>query len=539
MDEIELLKQQAQMNRSQYESNASDPNVDESVATKYLGYDPQLKLAKLQDINGNVFYGKSDTNGAIARGEDVRLRRGYGLPGYDAMPHVSPELPTEKQTTKTAITTDLLYYLDTQKDEDIAPNISGEWTFSGGRCRPVTSYYGGVERYASQEECILNNSIVSDAYIAYAGASGYDWSFTTEYDYTGVNINLSNPAHNLIEWIILVFYIDTYSSFPSTLTINCDISVSGGVDYTEWVIGKEVEYLYYPNPQVIENHYYLSRTPNLGSSFTTNVNLRKASDIGNGSSYVGDGVSRTAIGILLSFRRAFGDSPYRSAYASGRIEVTWNPLPEKVPVGDFYFRRQQNAQIKDVHLGEIGLTNGLQCFLSQAPKKTFVSFFQYDEYDENEIAQYRFLQKFIVEGVEATAILYENPEIPVEDSDWLQPVYSYELSLLTPENIRAALGLAGLCLQLPLYIQTFNLHKSVFYKIDLYEEQAGTQVQELLRTQPVTVQAKIISISLDTENNACSLTKETPKTIKLLPIGDEKARIVSASFLIVKKYARS
>ncbi|MHC5897649.1 hypothetical protein, partial [Nostoc sp.] len=48
---------------------------------------PELRLAKLQDVNGNIFYGKADTNGAIARGEDIRLRRGSGMLGYDAMPH--------------------------------------------------------------------------------------------------------------------------------------------------------------------------------------------------------------------------------------------------------------------------------------------------------------------------------------------------------------------------------------------------------------------------------------------------------------------
>jgi len=87
MQEEELLNQQSQMNRRQYENNAAEINADESVAAKYMGYDPELRLAKLQDAEGNIFYGKADTNGAIALGESIRLRRGYGIPGYDAMPY--------------------------------------------------------------------------------------------------------------------------------------------------------------------------------------------------------------------------------------------------------------------------------------------------------------------------------------------------------------------------------------------------------------------------------------------------------------------
>ncbi|MEH2067920.1 MAG: hypothetical protein V7K47_07090 [Nostoc sp.] len=120
MQEEELLKQQTQFNRLQFESRLADTNTNESVATKYLGYDPDQRLAKLQDTNGNVFYAKANTNGSVARGQDVRLRRGYGLPGYDAMPCY--KAPIQQPITKkpipptyyfAAYTASYGYFLDT------------------------------------------------------------------------------------------------------------------------------------------------------------------------------------------------------------------------------------------------------------------------------------------------------------------------------------------------------------------------------------------------------------------------------------------
>ncbi|MFN6474183.1 MAG: hypothetical protein RMY36_031510 [Nostoc sp. SerVER01] len=113
MQEEELLKHQAVLNQAQYQSRAADTNTNESVAAKYIGYDPELRLAKLQDANGNIFYGKPDTNSAIARGEDIRLRQGYGLPGYDAMP-CSKKEPTKQATSKPIAPT--YYFVNYQKN---------------------------------------------------------------------------------------------------------------------------------------------------------------------------------------------------------------------------------------------------------------------------------------------------------------------------------------------------------------------------------------------------------------------------------------
>ncbi|AUB37528.1 hypothetical protein COO91_03473 [Nostoc flagelliforme CCNUN1] len=533
MHEVELLRQQSQMNRSQYESNAADINSDESVAAKYLGYDPNLRLAKLQDAEGNIFYGKADTNGAIARGEDIRLRRGYGIPGYDAMPHVEQKPIDDPSKNLTVIKTDLLYYLEIEKNETTAPNISGEWSFFGGRCRPrFSSFSPGSDIYESLEECQSNNSIISAISPLPEDSVRYRYSYTA--DVGGISFRFSTGPTNF-ERSYLVFYIDTYSSYQSTVYLQSSVTVQGGGFLQAGILPRgeifnsqdiflQAQTGYGFVDSLRGNYLRFDNTLN----FDTSVAVLSASDIGN-NTVVSAGMNRIIVVLLANVARV--DRPIS---IFGRINVTWNPTPEPVLVGDFYLRKQQNNQAKDIQLGEICLAGGIAYYLSQTPQKTFANIFVLEQ-EINELAQYRFLQKFVIEQAEVTISSYKNPEIPIEEEDWLQPVYDYKLSLFMPANIRVALTVLGLCLKLPFYIANFNFYKNTFYKIDLYEEQEGVQIQELLRTQPVTIQMKISQLSIDVESNSCSIIKETPKTIKLLTIGDEKARVVAASSLIFKK----
>lgn len=129
------------MNRRQYEITAADTNQNLSLSTKYVGYDPEMRQALLQDTEGNIFYGKADTNGAIARGGDIRLRRGYGLPGYDAMP--CPKKKTDKPRKPVVAAPDGYY---------IVSYGSGFYAYSdgygGGDTNAISSIEGSTKKIA-------------------------------------------------------------------------------------------------------------------------------------------------------------------------------------------------------------------------------------------------------------------------------------------------------------------------------------------------------------------------------------------------------
>lgn len=337
MHEVELLRQQSQINRSQYESNAADTNNDESVAAKYLGYDPNLRLAKLQDAEGNIFYGKADTNGAIARGEDIRLRRGYGIPGYDAMPHVEQKPIDDPSKNLTVIKTDLLYYLEAEKDETTAPNISGEWSFYGGRCRPRFSSTPGFGIYESLEECQSNNSIISVISPSPEDSVRYHYSYTA--DVGGISFNFATGPTNFAP-SYLVFYIDTHSSYQSTVYLQSTATVQGGSFIQAGILPRGEIFNaqdIFVQPQegygfvdgLRGNYIRFDNTLN----FDTSVAVLSARDIGN-STIITPGMNRIIVVLLANVARV--DRPIS---ISGRINITWNPPPEPVLVGDFYLRK--------------------------------------------------------------------------------------------------------------------------------------------------------------------------------------------------------
>ena len=83
-----MLMGRSQINRQirdQKIINASD-EAELQQSTAYIDFDSATGLARLRDTNGNIFYGKAQTNGAISKGENIRLRRGRLINSYDKTP---------------------------------------------------------------------------------------------------------------------------------------------------------------------------------------------------------------------------------------------------------------------------------------------------------------------------------------------------------------------------------------------------------------------------------------------------------------------
>ncbi|MHC5827298.1 MAG: hypothetical protein ACYT04_68340, partial [Nostoc sp.] len=117
----DILKQRSQLNRHLYHqriTDAAEAQAELALPTAYTGFDADLGLAKLQDGNGDVFYGNAQTNGAIALGENIRLRRGGVFAKYDSMPRRKPALTPSDKPLKPS--KGFLFFLD----KDIL-NING------------------------------------------------------------------------------------------------------------------------------------------------------------------------------------------------------------------------------------------------------------------------------------------------------------------------------------------------------------------------------------------------------------------------------
>ncbi|MEH1828267.1 MAG: hypothetical protein V7L22_23520 [Nostoc sp.] len=85
----EILKGRSLVNRHLFQKKTTDTAEaisEQSSPTIYTNFDAELGLGRLRDSNGNISYGNPQTNGAIALGENIRLRRGGVLNKYDAMP---------------------------------------------------------------------------------------------------------------------------------------------------------------------------------------------------------------------------------------------------------------------------------------------------------------------------------------------------------------------------------------------------------------------------------------------------------------------
>ncbi|MHC5779310.1 hypothetical protein [Nostoc sp.] len=100
----EMLNARSQLNRQLFQqkiTDAAEAMAELAMPTIYTGVDAESGLARLVDATGNVFYGSAQTNGAIAVGENIRLRRGGVFAKYDAMPRRKPEVNIETMVKNT------------------------------------------------------------------------------------------------------------------------------------------------------------------------------------------------------------------------------------------------------------------------------------------------------------------------------------------------------------------------------------------------------------------------------------------------------
>ena len=341
----DILTRASQLNRHLYRAkiaDATEAQSEQSSPTAYKAFDTELGLARLQDGNGNILYGDAQTNGAVRLGENIRLRRGGVISGYDGMPTLKTDkpIPSSKTETKQAA---ILYYLPEQRNELTAPNIADEWYFRGGRCRPnLTSFQGFGDIYQGIEECKLLNSIVKINPYPYTNTISLATWYTIDsltYDYTGVNFTTTFIHNkNYSNYYLLEFLIGTQSSFISTIEISSTTNIStyesiqSGVYLNRNTIFSPTQngLLGYPPNTTLRGYTQVLND----SAFTTTLML-PANDSTN------DSVNLIQIPIL--FNMLGGGTGTTNITVSGRIQAIWNPLPEPIATKKFYIKNDKKT----------------------------------------------------------------------------------------------------------------------------------------------------------------------------------------------------
>ncbi|HYW20249.1 MAG TPA: hypothetical protein VE956_13255 [Nodularia sp. (in: cyanobacteria)] len=110
----DILRGQQHLNRHLYQqriADAAEAQSEKASPTTNTGFDTEQGLARLKDGNGNIFYGAAQTNGAVGKGENIRLRRGGVIAGYDAMPSSLQETKAKVAETKPKLNIQILYFV--------------------------------------------------------------------------------------------------------------------------------------------------------------------------------------------------------------------------------------------------------------------------------------------------------------------------------------------------------------------------------------------------------------------------------------------
>ncbi|MEH2148615.1 hypothetical protein [Nostoc sp.] len=129
MEADDILKGRSLLNRHLYQQrivDAVEAQLEQQQRTTYLGFDAEQGLARLKAADSNISYGSAQTNGAVGLGDNIRLRRGGVISGYDAMPHhkqKAPSLSTKQEELSAAI----LFYVraSTLFQDTVASTKSG------------------------------------------------------------------------------------------------------------------------------------------------------------------------------------------------------------------------------------------------------------------------------------------------------------------------------------------------------------------------------------------------------------------------------
>jgi hypothetical protein len=403
MQEEEMLLQQSQINRSQYQSNvAGQINTNESVAAKYLGYDPDLRLAKLQDADGNIFYARPDTNGAIAVGDDIRLRGGYGMPGYDAMPYYKKQPTPSNPPNNDVLDAAILFMI---RAGYVTNPLAINEPYSP---YPVQQQINHSCNVVVEPTTLAQSIVFEDTFSTTFGSGGFLGGFLISYYFITASNKEYNPAISFISPTQAVITIEvSFSPGSGVINTYCGISVDRYTDYI---------YADYLEPGNQNPSTVINLDPSTCDAYSTGTSVSHTTTVPAGTHYVSifagynhrnDVQSSTADGVLYI------------ETVTGDVKITI----QTIALASFYIQQGRAAtKIADLNIADYTLISGdpavlTGSFLTYA-KSEIIAHLKTKTYVSNNAAVHRYL----LSGTQVTESDFVPPQIiPTLDDDWQNP----------------------------------------------------------------------------------------------------------------------
>ncbi|WP_375491095.1 hypothetical protein [uncultured Nostoc sp.] len=490
MEADEILSSASLVNRHLYQKKITDTaeaQLEQSQPTNYLNFDANTGLARLQDVSGNIIYGAAQTNGALGKGESIRLRRGGVLGGYDSMPHhkmqPSPSNPPSKDFLDAAI----LFM------------IRAGYARSNLEFYSKTFYFPHpIQRQVSQNCNVVTQptqSIVfEDTFLFEFGSGGFLDSFFFSYNQysTGENTHLSA--------------IKFVSPTSSVITIEVSFSPGGGVIDTYCGVSVD-RFTNYTYAQYVEPGNQLPSTiieldTSTCDAYSSGTSISYTTTVAAGTHFVSliagynyryDVQSSTADGVLYT------------ETVTGDIKITI----ETIALASFYIQQGKIAtKIADLNIADYTLISGDPAVLTGSyltyAKSEIIAHLKTKTY----VSSSPVVHRYLLSGTQVTELDFAPPQtIPALNDDWQNPWTTSYYPELTSEDACINSARSGAVANFT------NFYKNNIIVCSQQSTDQSPVAFTAIINQDFNAQFQINSYN--SQNNTCTLSNGKKKNIKL------------------------
>ncbi|WP_445634569.1 hypothetical protein NSTC745_06390 [Nostoc sp. DSM 114161] len=478
----EMLRARSLLNRNLYQQKISDAAEELSelpLPTTYQSFDAQQGLARLKDITSNISYGAAQTNGAVGKSENIRLRRGGILARYDAMPRRKSQVAAISESTQELEAVFLFYVKAWSEFADTGASFRNAVFFESIQNTGYTNFTHSK-----------NQQIQSDRVT-------YENSLTANFRHTGANNYLvfGNVSSNSGQIFTNGTYpIKFFSPTEAKITININFSPGGGVVNTSCGISVDRQVSFLRN----EIQSTVAIIPSSCDAYSSGTSASYEVMVAAGEHFV------TCLGCYSYSYSIKGNSPDDFIYSenfSGNISIT----VETITGSTFYLQKGNRVtRLEGIITESINNTTGsLVGYLTFTKTRILAHI----KYRHPTIATNEFVDRYLLTGAQLSHQRFTSPEeIPVLEDDWQREWTSTYLpdadaedpciNSLKNNNKR----------------RFTNIFKKQMIALDINQVVNNQNLQNLIKVRDIVAKVEFSSYRSE---GTCTIEAKTTKNIKL------------------------
>ncbi|MBW4677138.1 MAG: hypothetical protein KME52_24975 [Desmonostoc geniculatum HA4340-LM1] len=491
-----ILRARSLLNRNLYQqkiSDAAEAQTELPSPTNYLNFDAESGLARLRDNNGSISYGSAQTNGAVGLGDNIRLRRGGVLAGYDAMPRRKSQAATISESIE-ELEAAFLFYI----------RASSQFENTGAYFRRIV-FFESIQQIGYGEAAnSFTHTIIRQIEPLQVT---YEDEFTTSFRHTGADNYLAfgNVSSNSGQ----IFSngpppVRFFSPTEAKLIVNINFGPGGGVISTHCGISIDrqvgfVEEDYLEPGQSIAVSKKLTIVADTCDAYSSGTSVSHEAIVPAGEHFI------TCVGCYSFTYPIKGNSSNDFIYSesfSGSISIT----VETTAANTFYLQKGNRiTKLEDVVTERINNTIGSLVGYITATKSKVLAHIKYRHpIQSNNQSVYR----YFFSGTQLTQEKFDYPEeISVLEDDWQQEWTStYLPDSDAQDTCINSLKNNG-------KRRFTNIFKNQMIALDLNQIINNQSLQNIIKMQNVT--AKIEFSSYKSNEGSCTINSKKIKRLKL------------------------